>query len=209
MRLRSLRTRLVLLFLASLALAAAVFAVVAVRQFNAHERSQSVLQLRKQAQGLASHFAAQQEKNLGKPPDAESTPVVYSPGLRDAIGARIYYARRGGLQFGTTPTNLARLPRALRGELDWPALQHGKVLTFDATILGKPHIRPEITGKYRMGDIRHCYADISLARKVLGYEPEVAFAHGLEELAQWLRGQAATDRVAQMRAELEARGLSA
>src|SRR5690349_7738953 len=113
MRLRSLRTRLVLLFLASLTLAAAVFAFVAVRQFNDHERDQSVIQLRKQARGLATHFAAQQEKNLGKPP-AAVTSVVYSRGLRDAIGAQIFYARRGGLQFGTTKTNLARLPRALR-----------------------------------------------------------------------------------------------
>jgi dTDP-L-rhamnose 4-epimerase len=78
-----------------------------------------------------------------------------------------------------------------------------------AETLGKPQIRPEITGKYRMGDIRHCYADISHARKVLGFEPEVPFARGLEELAEWLRDQVATDRVAQMRAELEARGLTA
>jgi dTDP-L-rhamnose 4-epimerase len=78
-----------------------------------------------------------------------------------------------------------------------------------AETLGKPQIRPEITGKYRMGDIRHCYADISHARKVLGFEPEVPFARGLEQLAEWLRDQVATDRVAQMRAELEARGLTA
>jgi dTDP-L-rhamnose 4-epimerase len=76
-------------------------------------------------------------------------------------------------------------------------------------VLGKPQIRPEITGKYRMGDIRHCFADISHARKVLGFEPQIPFVAGLEELADWLRGQVATDRVAQMRAELEARGLSA
>src|SRR3954466_11891542 len=43
------------------------------------------------------------------------------------------------------------------------------------TALGKERIEPEITGKYRMGDIRHCFADISLAQQVLGYEPEVAF----------------------------------
>jgi dTDP-L-rhamnose 4-epimerase len=78
-----------------------------------------------------------------------------------------------------------------------------------AEVLGKPNIRPEITGKYRMGDIRHCFADISHARKVLGYEPQVPFSRGLAELAEWLRGQVATDRVAQMRAELEARGLTA
>jgi dTDP-L-rhamnose 4-epimerase len=75
--------------------------------------------------------------------------------------------------------------------------------------LGKQHVEPEITGKYRIGDIRHCFADISLARDVLGYEPQVSFEAGLRELCGWLSGQAAHDRVAQMRAELEARGLTA
>jgi dTDP-L-rhamnose 4-epimerase len=77
-----------------------------------------------------------------------------------------------------------------------------------AEVMGKPHIRPEIAGKYRVGDVRHCFADISLARKVLGYEPRVSFHQGLTELAEWLRGQVATDRVAEARAELEARGLT-
>jgi dTDP-L-rhamnose 4-epimerase len=78
-----------------------------------------------------------------------------------------------------------------------------------AEVLGKPHIRPEITGKYRMGDIRHCFADISHAKKVLGYEPKVNFSDGLAELANWLRDQVAQDRVDEMRAELESRGLTA
>jgi dTDP-L-rhamnose 4-epimerase len=78
-----------------------------------------------------------------------------------------------------------------------------------AEALGKQHIRPEVTGKYRMGDIRHCFADISHARKALRYEPKVPFADGLQELAGWLRGQVAHDRVDQMRAELESRGLTA
>ncbi|HYO70739.1 MAG TPA: NAD-dependent epimerase/dehydratase family protein [Archangium sp.] len=75
-------------------------------------------------------------------------------------------------------------------------------------VMGQPHIRPAVTGKYRMGDIRHCFADITLARGVLGYEPQVGFQAGLAELAQWLEGQVATDRVAEARAELEARGLT-
>jgi dTDP-L-rhamnose 4-epimerase len=75
-------------------------------------------------------------------------------------------------------------------------------------VMGKPHIRPAVTGKYRMGDIRHCFADITQACKVLGYEPQVEFQQGLAELAQWLEGQVATDRVAEARAELEARGLT-
>lgn len=77
-----------------------------------------------------------------------------------------------------------------------------------AEVMGRPHIRPEVAGKYRVGDVRHCFADITLARKVLGYAPRVSFHQGLTELADWLRGQVATDRVAEARAELEARGLT-
>jgi dTDP-L-rhamnose 4-epimerase len=77
-----------------------------------------------------------------------------------------------------------------------------------ARVLNQEHIQPEITGKYRVGDIRHCYADITRAREVLGYEPQVTFDEGLEELAQWLEGQEAEDRVTQAGAELHARGLT-
>lgn len=72
--------------------------------------------------------------------------------------------------------------------------------------LGKT-IEPEITGKYRAGDIRHCFADVSKARKVLGYKPEVKLEEGLQDLASWLEGQIAYDRVAESRNELAARGL--
>jgi len=74
--------------------------------------------------------------------------------------------------------------------------------------MGKEYLRPELTGKYRVGDIRHCFADISHARAALGYKPEVDLENGLEELAGWLEGQAATDRVEQASAELAARGLT-
>jgi dTDP-L-rhamnose 4-epimerase len=77
-----------------------------------------------------------------------------------------------------------------------------------AKVLGKEYLEPEITGKYRVGDIRHCFADISLARSTLGYEPQVELDEGLEELAAWLEGQVATDRVDEARAELAARGLT-
>ena len=78
-----------------------------------------------------------------------------------------------------------------------------------ATAMGCADIRPEITGRARAGDIRHCIADISLARQVLGYAPRRAFAKGLAELAEWVRRQQAEDRVQQARRELEARGLVA
>ena len=77
-----------------------------------------------------------------------------------------------------------------------------------ARVLGKEHIAPEITGKYRAGDIRHCFADIRLARRVLGYSPSVTLEEGLEELAGWLEGQIPHDYVAAAHAELAARGLT-
>jgi len=59
-----------------------------------------------------------------------------------------------------------------------------------------------------MGDIRHCFADISLARQLLGYAPRISLEHGLGELVTWLEGQVAVDRVAQASAELSTRGLT-
>lgn len=77
-----------------------------------------------------------------------------------------------------------------------------------ARVMGREHIEPQITSKYRVGDIRHCFADIRLACRVLGYEPRVDFEQGLEELAGWLEGQVAVDAVEKAQAELDARGLA-
>lgn len=77
-----------------------------------------------------------------------------------------------------------------------------------AAVLGRQDIEPEVTGEYRVGDIRHCFADITLARQILGYEPRVALEEGLVELASWLEGRVAYDRVGEARQELAARGLT-
>jgi dTDP-L-rhamnose 4-epimerase len=65
-----------------------------------------------------------------------------------------------------------------------------------------------VTGKYRVGDIRHCFADITTARELLGYEPQIALDDGMAELAEWLEGQTAEDRVDSAHGELAARGLT-
>jgi len=75
-------------------------------------------------------------------------------------------------------------------------------------VLGKEHIQPSITGKYRTGDIRHCFADITRAREKLKYEPSITLEKGLTELTQWLEGQVAIDSVEQAGAELAERGLT-
>jgi dTDP-L-rhamnose 4-epimerase len=76
-----------------------------------------------------------------------------------------------------------------------------------AGVLGA-EIEPEATGKYRAGDIRHCFADITLARELLGYEPRVPLEAGMAELAAWLETQSADDRVDDATAELVSRGLA-
>ncbi len=77
-----------------------------------------------------------------------------------------------------------------------------------ADVLGKDSLQPVVTGEYRMGDVRHCFPDISLARQVLGYRPEITLEEGLVELAAWLEGRPAVDRVEEARRELAVRGLT-
>jgi dTDP-L-rhamnose 4-epimerase len=68
---------------------------------------------------------------------------------------------------------------------------------------------PEIAGKARTGDIRHCIADVSKIQRELGYKPKKDFAEGLAELAEWVAKQEAKDLVNEARKELEVRGLVA
>jgi len=77
-----------------------------------------------------------------------------------------------------------------------------------ARLLDKEHIGSEITRHYRVGDIRHCFADISRARSVLGYTPHVTFEEGLKELAGWLYGRIGNNRSDEARHELTAQGLT-
>jgi len=52
-----------------------------------------------------------------------------------------------------------------------------------------PDLRPEVTGEFRAGDIRHCFADPSLARELLGFEASVRIEDGLPELVTWVAEQ--------------------
>ena len=77
-----------------------------------------------------------------------------------------------------------------------------------AKVLGREDIEPEVTGRYRMGDIRNCFADITLAKRILGYKPRVDLEEGLADLAEWLEGRTAVDLVESASRELVARGLT-
>jgi len=69
-------------------------------------------------------------------------------------------------------------------------------------------IEPEIRNDYRAGDIRHCFGDPSRIRALLGWEPRIEFADGMRELASWLEGRTAVDRVGDAADALSRRGLA-
>ena len=66
---------------------------------------------------------------------------------------------------------------------------------------------PEITGEFRAGDIRHCFADTARAQEVLGFTSATTLDTGIPELARWVAGQTPDERGDEALAALRARGL--
>jgi dTDP-L-rhamnose 4-epimerase len=133
----------------------------------------------------------------------DKPPLVFEDGLqrRDFVSVKdIAVACRLALE---TPEAAGQVLNIGSGQ----AFTVNQVAELLAKVLGK-QIEPEITGKYRMGDIRHCFADIGRAHRALGYEPKVMLSDGLVELAGWLEGQVAQDHVEEATAQLAARGLT-
>jgi len=75
-----------------------------------------------------------------------------------------------------------------------------------ARLLGKP-LDVQLLQRYRAGDIRHCIADPTRAREMLGFESELKLEEGLPTVIEWSRRQQPTDAVERSLAELEQRGL--
>jgi dTDP-L-rhamnose 4-epimerase len=133
-----------------------------------------------------------------------SAPIVYEDGqqLRDFV-------------------NVRDVARAFRLALERPEISDcainigsGHAVTIEqvartlADVLERGDLEPQFEGKYRFGDVRHCFADISRAVVRLDYKPEVSFEAGVAELAEWLSRQQAVDRAPQAAAELASRGLT-
>ena len=75
-----------------------------------------------------------------------------------------------------------------------------------ARTMGKA-IEPEVNGKYRPGDIRHCIADPAKIERAFGFRPSLRLEDGLGELVEWSKGEEAKDKVAVALRELERRRL--
>ena len=164
---------------------------VALRFFNVYGPGQA---LSNPYTGVAAIFAA---RLLGGQP-----PLIFEDGEQSRDFIHVEDVARActravtsdevsdvSLNIGTGyPTTVNELAAGLRGEMSGPA--------------------PEILGTHREGDIRHCYADIGQARKVLDWEPVIRFEEGLGDLVRWVREQVdVRDGVSTAVAELSSHGL--
>lgn len=167
--------------------------VTALRFFNIYGTRQA---LSNPYTGVAAIFAARLIN--GQPP------LVFEDGrqLRDFVS--VYDIVRANLLAMQRPQSDGEVINIGCGK-PISILQVAEIL---AGALGK-QIAPVVTQKYRAGDIRHCYADLSKARALLGYEPRVTHEEGFRELAEWLAQQQAEDKAETMLSELNAYGLTA
>jgi dTDP-L-rhamnose 4-epimerase len=167
--------------------------VVALRYFNIYGTRQA---LSNPYTGVAAIFASRLLNG--------SAPLIFEDGeqLRDFVSVH-----------DVVRANLLAMQNS---EADGLALNIGsgqpvtirKIAETLAETLGV-QVPAEITGKYRAGDIRHCFGDISLAHGLLGYSPRHQLQSAVGELVEWLRSQCAVDRVEEASRRLVAFGLTA
>jgi dTDP-L-rhamnose 4-epimerase len=134
----------------------------------------------------------------------ENRPLVFEDGAQQRDFVSVYDVAQAGRLALETPSAADQVFNVGSGE----HFTIRDIAERMALALNKEYIQPEITAKYRVGDIRHCFADITRAQKALGYRPRVSLEEGLRELANWLEGQVAIDNVSTAREELAARGLT-
>jgi dTDP-L-rhamnose 4-epimerase len=165
---------------------------VALRFFNAFGSRQA---LSNPYTGVMAIFAARLLN--GEPP------LIYEDGLQQRDFVSVHDVSRACYLAMQSPLAIGRILNVGSGR----TCTVRELAERMSDVLGTSHIRPHTTGKYRVGDVRHCFADVSLARTILGYEPQVTLEEGLIDLAEWISGQVAFDRVAEAGAELTHRGL--
>ncbi|MFH1588373.1 MAG: GDP-mannose 4,6-dehydratase, partial [Candidatus Diapherotrites archaeon] len=68
-------------------------------------------------------------------------------------------------------------------------------------------LKPEIQNKFRKGDVRHCFADISKAEDKLEWTPKISFREGMKEIIEWGKTVKAEDLFDKASKELKEKGL--
>lgn len=169
------------------------FPVVALRFFNVYGERQS---LSNPYSGVLAIFAARLLNGR--------SPIVFEDGLqkRDFVNVRdAAVACRLALESDEANGHAINIGSGKSHSILEAAYQLSR-------LLDKRDISPLVTGKHRTGDIRNCFADISKAQALLGYEPAVGFEEGLTALAAWIVTQRVSDQGERATLELLERGLT-
>lgn len=165
---------------------------VATRFFNVYGPRQS---LSNPYTGVAAIFMSR-IKN-------DNPPVIYEDGLQtrdfisvhDVVDALVLCMEKPEANYEIFNIG-SGAPLAIRGVAETLAKLYGK------------SIEPKIMMKFRKGDVRHCFAEISKAGRLLGWKPKLSFEQGMQELIDWSRNQEAVDRFEQASQELRRRGIA-
>jgi len=167
--------------------------VVALRYFNIYGTRQS---LSNPYTGVAAIFASRlMNGNL---------PIVFEDGLQMRDFVSVHDIVQANLLAIENP---AADGRALNVGSGHP-VTIAEIAAELSAALGRPPLM-EITDKYRAGDIRHCFGDISAITDLLGYRPRVRLKQGIQELVNWLKSQNANDHVEDAMERLNVYGLVA
>jgi len=165
--------------------------VVALRYFNVFGPRQS---LSNPYTGVAAIFLSRLKN--------DKAPVVYEDGLQSRDFVSVH---------DIVQANLLAMEKP---EADYEVFNVGSgnplriidIAKILANLLGKD-LSPEITNKFRKGDVRHCFADIGKISRQLGYKPSVSFEDGMKELVEWSDKEEANDYFDKACEELKAKGL--
>ena len=178
--------------LVRIACEAAGVPAVALRFQNVYGEGQS---LKNPYTGIISIFSTRIRRSLSLPiyeDGLESRDFVHVDDVVDAVAQSLLQPLSGYGVFNIgagEPTSVITLARVL------------------AKVMGSS-IEPVVTGEFRLGDIRHCYADISAARASIGFTPKIGLEEGLRRFAAWALGEPLEeDRLDRAVTELKARGL--
>lgn len=164
---------------------------VALRYFNVYGPRQS---LSNPYTGVAAIFMCRIKNN--------NPPIIFEDGLQSRDFINVHDIANANL--------LAMEKNAANYEIFNVGTQKPVAIKFIAEILARlynKNIKPNITHKFRKGDVRHCFADISKIRKKLGFEPKISFENGMKELVEWSDSAVSYDKSDLAAKELKEKGL--
>ncbi len=133
-----------------------------------------------------------------------NAPVIFEDGLQSRDFIHVKDIARACLLALENPASDYKVLNAGTGK-PTTILEIGKAI---AAELGKPSDDFVIKNQFRSGDVRHCFADTSQTKDILGFSAEIEFSRGVRDLCSWVKTCTSSDLVDSATEELEKHGLT-